>query len=236
MTEEYLDLALDEAATQLLGDFGVEAGQHLLLQLDDRHLRTEGLVEVAELQSDRARADDDDAGRNPIVQQSFLAGHHAIADGHAGKEALARSCGDEKLVGLDGGRREGWFSFDRREREAMRTRDGGARLEQVDVVFFQQKADALLQLVGSLARARDDALEIDADFAGLDAVLFGGAANLFHHLGRIEQRLGRDTSPVEAYAAGAIAFDDRDFHFELRGANGRDVAAGSGADDCEVVS
>ena len=52
----------------------------------------------------------------------------------------------------------------------------------------------------------------------------------------LEQRLGRDAAPVQAGAAEhRRALDDRGLQPELRGADGGDVAAGSGADDDDVV-
>ena len=53
---------------------------------------------------------------------------------------------------------------------------------------------------------------------------------------RTQQRLGRDTAPVEANAAEIIALDNRGLEAELRRADSGDVAAGPGADDDDVES
>src|SRR5271168_3318433 len=54
-------------------------------------------------------------------------------------------------------------------------------------------------------------------------------------LGRVQQRLGRDASDIEAGAAErGAALDTRHFHAELGGADGADIAAGPGADDDQV--
>src|SRR6185295_4390973 len=51
---------------------------------------------------------------------------------------------------------------------------------------------------------------------------------------RSQQRLGRDTTPVEANAAEIVALDDRRLETEMSRANGRDVAAGAGTDDQDI--
>src|SRR5208282_222435 len=104
-----------------------------------------------------------------------------------------------------------------------------------DLVFPEQIEHAARELVGGLARARDHALEVDAHFAGLDSVLLAGAANRLHRLGRVEQRLRRDASPVQTHAARPIALDDRNLHLELAGADRCDVAAGPGTDHGQIV-
>ncbi len=62
---------------------------------------------------------------------------------------------------------------------------------------------------------------------------------LLHDLERVrvlEQRLGRNAAPQQAGAAERLLlFDDGDLQAELRGADGRHVAAGAGADDDDVV-
>src|SRR5215218_4983809 len=51
---------------------------------------------------------------------------------------------------------------------------------------------------------------------------------------RAQQRLGRDTAPVQADAAEIGFFDDRGLEAELRRADRSDIAAGPGADDDDV--
>ena len=124
----------------------------------------------------------------------------------------------------------------RRERDRMRAGDGRVGFEVVDFVFLEEIKHALGELVGGGARTRDDFGEIEADFAGLDAVFFRRAADRVHRAGGVEQRLRRDASPVEAYAAGAVALDDGDAHFQLRRANRGDISARSGANYNEVIA
>ncbi len=83
MPQHHGDTALDERAAQLLGDFRVEAGEHLFFHFDDRHLGAERAVEIAELESDWAGADHDDARGHRVEHQRLLAGNHAVADFHS---------------------------------------------------------------------------------------------------------------------------------------------------------
>src|SRR3984957_9581336 len=86
MPQHHGDTAFDERAPQLLGDFGIEAGKHLLFQLDDRDLRAKRAVEVSELESNRARTNHHDARRHHVEHESLLAGNHAVANLHPGKQ------------------------------------------------------------------------------------------------------------------------------------------------------
>jgi hypothetical protein len=65
------------------------------------------------------------------------------------------------------------------------------------------------ELPGHLARALDHRVQIEADALGAQAE-FLGAVHQVEHLGRAQQRLGRDAAPVQADAAQILALDDRD--------------------------
>src|SRR5690348_12521576 len=60
-------------------------------------------------------------------------------------------------------------------------------------------------------------------------------AHIMEDLGRAQQRLGRDAPPVQADAAQQFALDDRSLETELRSPDRRDIAAGPGAEDDEIV-
>src|SRR5271170_1390984 len=118
----------------------------------------------------------------------------------------------------------------------MRAGDSGVGLEVVDFVFAEQVEHALGKLVGGGARARDHLGEIETDLAGLDAMFLRRAADGVHRAGGTQQRLGRDASPVEAYAAGAVALDNGDAHFKLSGADSGNISARPGADYDEIIA
>ena len=113
---------------------------------------------------------------------------------------------------------------------------GAIGLEQIDFVLAQEKANALGKFVGGLAAASDHSFEVQLHFADFDTVLARGAPNRFHRLRGIEQRLGRNTSPIEAYSAGLVALDDGGAHLELARPDRTDVSARAGTDYCKVVA
>ena len=103
-----------------------------------------------------------------------------------------------------------------------------------DLVLLHQVRDALVELLGDRAAARDDLGDVERRLVVAEAVGVG-VLHVVEHLGRAQQRLGRDAAPVEADAAEQLALDDRGLEPELRGADRGDIAAGPGAEDDEVV-
>ena len=95
--------------------------------------------------------------------------------------------------------------------------------------------DALIELLGDGAAARDDLGDVERRLLVAEAVSVG-VLHVVEHFGRAQQRLGRDAAPVEADSAEQFALDDRGLQPELRGADRRDIAAGARAEDDEVVS
>ena len=96
--------------------------------------------------------------------------------------------------------------------------------------------DALVELLGDAAAARDDLGEVGARLAARAQAIGLGMLHVVEHLGRAQQRLGRDAAPVEADAAEILALDDRGLEPQLRRADRGDIAAGPRAEDDEVVS
>ena len=103
-----------------------------------------------------------------------------------------------------------------------------------DLVLLHQVRDALVELLGDRAAARDDLGDVERGLLVAEAVGVG-VLHVVEHLGRAQQRLGRDAAPVEADAAEQLALDDRGLEAELRRADRGDIAAGPGAEDDEVV-
>src|ERR1039457_4076427 len=118
----------------------------------------------------------------------------------------------------------------------MRAGDDRVGLEIIDFVLLEKVEHALGELFGGGTRARDHLGEVETNLADLDAVFLGRAANRVHRSGGVEQRLGRDTSPIEAYSAGAVALDNSNAHLKLTRPNSGDVSAGSGADYDKVIA
>ena len=74
--------------------------------------------------------------------------------------------------------------------------------------------------------AADDLVPVEAEVVEREAELRRAVAHEVVKLGVAQQALGGDAAPVQAGAAGAVAFDDGDLLAELRGADGSDVPAG----------
>ena len=107
--------------------------------------------------------------------------------------------------------------------------------DHIDLVLLQQKADAGIELARDIARALDDGRRIEAELAlDGDAVILR-MLRVMINFGRAQQRFGRNAAPVEADAAQMFAFDDGGLEAQLRRADRRDIAAGSAADDEDVI-
>ena len=75
---------------------------------------------------------------------------------------------------------------------------------------------------------------VDGRLAGEDDAVVLEVVGPVHHLGRFEERLGRDAAPMEAGPADLVLVDERDPEAELGGPEGGRVAAGPRAQDDEV--
>ncbi|EKD60770.1 MAG: hypothetical protein ACD_54C00559G0002 [uncultured bacterium] len=89
------------------------------------------------------------------------------------------------------------------------------------------------QLFRHPARARHHCIQIERGTLDLQAE-FLGAVHQMKHLGTAQQRLGRDTAPVQADTAQIFAFDNRHLLAQLAGPNGSHIATGACADHDHV--
>ncbi len=112
-------------------------------------------------------------------------------------------------------------------------RELGETVEHRDLVLLHQMRDAGGELLGDGARALHDLLQVELDIVRREAELAHVVEQMVD-LGGAQQRLGRDAAPVEADAAEMLGLDDRDLHFQLRGADCRDIAARAATDDHQV--
>src|SRR5690606_18413937 len=115
-------------------------------------------------------------------------------------------------------------------------------LQPADLVLAEQELDALRHPVDDGRLARLHLRNVDAHAVDADAVRIVAVAHQRIRLARREQRLRRNAADVQArstereLALGvAPTLDAGDVHAELRGADRRDVAAGAGSDDDDVV-
>ena len=104
----------------------------------------------------------------------------------------------------------------------------------VDLVLLQQERDAVDIALNALVLEGEHGGKVEARLH-LDAHGGEAVAGLGVSLAGMQQRLGRDAADIEAGAAmGGALLHHRDLHAELRGADGADIAAGSGADDDQI--
>ena len=108
-------------------------------------------------------------------------------------------------------------------------------VDQLHVVLFEQEQHAFVHRFGHAARAGYDLFEVGPHFAcEVESVMFGRLA-IVVNLGALEQRFGRDATPVEAYAAGLGTLYDSHFLPSLSSADGGYVTARTAADHNDIV-
>ena len=112
--------------------------------------------------------------------------------------------------------------------------DPGGAVEQGHLGALQQALHAGGQGLGDVALIGEDLADVGADILGVDAD--GGAVlGAVIHLGGVEQGLGGHTAPVQTGAAGLAVFHHGGLQTQLGGPEGGGVAAGTGADDDELI-
>src|SRR5262245_30073753 len=109
------------------------------------------------------------------------------------------------------------------DRHASATEQPTAAVQYVDLVLLHQETHAIREPLGDGARTRNDFLEVEAHVGGTEAVCLQVVQQVVD-LRRMQQCLGRNTSPVEADAAEMLALDQRRAQSELAGTNGGNIA------------
>src|SRR5690606_11316408 len=208
--------ALRERLLGGLGELLVLDGQHPGQRLDHRNIWAQRPVETGEWYADRARSDDAQRLGAGLREHRLAVGLDTVAvrleaDGRDG--AGPGAGGENDVLRLD------------RTRAALLQRHrhlGGQvallqlrlALDHLDLVLLHQEADAGVELGVDLARALDHAGEVEAAVLGGEAVV-PQVTELLIDLAALEQRLGGDAAPVEAYPAERLALDDRGLEAEL---------------------
>jgi hypothetical protein len=106
-----------------------------------------------------------------------------------------------------------------------------APLDELHLPQLRDAADAGGQLVDNALLEGAQRVEVDRRLAEGDPPL-AGVPRLVHHLGDVEQRLGRDAAAVEADTSRVLLLvDEGDLHPEIRRIKRRRIAAWSGAED-----
>ncbi len=222
---------LAEYALHLLADGAVHRGEDGIRELHHRHLGAQALVDAAELQANYAAADDDQA-----------LGHLGEAQGLGRTDdALAVKLGEGQLDGGRPGGHDEVLSLHRlllgaRNLHGVGIDEGPQSLEDRNLVLVHQKIDARAGRVDHLLLAGHHLGPVDLGGLDVDAVLRKGMGGVVVMLRRVQQRLRRDATHVEAGSAeGGVFFNQGRVQTQLGAANGAHVASGAGADNQYVV-
>src|ERR1051326_2450036 len=224
---EDVDALLLEDARELLRHFFVLDREEERHDLDDRHLRAEAREDRGELAADRARADDEHRLRHVLQFEDVVGVDDALAVGLDVRQVLRHGAhGQDDVLGLV------LLPLDV---DGVAVDDRGETLQALDFVLAEEELDAFDVGVDDALLARLHGAEVELRVADGDAELFR-LLDLVPDVGVLEEGLGRNAAAEETGAADVrVLLDDGHFHAELPGADARDVAARSAADDDEVV-
>ena len=117
----------------------------------------------------------------------------------------------------------------------------GALVDELSAPLDERRAVRLQQLADAARHLLDDAVLPVLHLVRIDRRAGDGDAGVGHVMRLREkvrvrnQRLGRDAAPVDAHAADFFLLDAGDFEAELTGADGARVAAGSTAENDDIV-
>jgi hypothetical protein len=172
--------------------------------LDDRYLRTETTIGLAEFQPDIAPADHDEmVGQAGEVEQRTVGEQGNLADARHVREQRASADIHEDPFG-----RKHVLA----DPDLLRPLEAGLAEDQR---ASRKAAKPFLVAVAAirrdLLRARMNACHVDADRPG-DHAEIGAVPREMRGIGRGDQRLGGLATGVHAGAAHQMAFDDRDRH------------------------
>ena len=224
LAERELDAALAVGALEELGDRLVLHRHEVGQRLDDVHLGAEGAPDARELDTDDAAAEDGDLLRHMVELQRLLGGDDAPADLEARQRARVGAGREDDVLARDrvvadlhrGGGGQSTLALDGRD---------AARLEQALEALVLARHDRFAVL--------RDARNVDALEGGLHAERLRVAGRV-GDLGRVQHRLCRNASDVQARAAHLVLLDEADAHAELAGAQRGGVASASSSEDDKV--
>src|SRR5207245_7603228 len=137
--------------------------------------------------------------------------------------------------GRDDGVREGHpiGSFGLPDLEIVRSHERGGTREDVDAVAFAQLADPVHEALDDGRLPLLQPGQVDFDGARFNPTL-ARALDRADQIPRVDERLARDTSVVQAFAAEPVSLDEEDMLPETRRADRRRIAARSRSDDHDI--
>jgi hypothetical protein len=232
--EADVEVLLLELARGHLGHFGIGGGEEVRQRFEDGDLRAEAVPHAAQFQADDAGADHAEAlGHGFEIERADVVDDVLAELGERQFDRI-RTGGDDDVGALE---------LDLGAVVLLHL-DDVARLqlaeaiERGDLVRLEQHRDAAGELLHDLVLAADHRRDVDLRVLGADAVLAEDVAEVPELARAVEQRLRRNAAHAQAGAAqGGLAVlaergvDARRLQAELRGADGRVIAGGAGADD-----
>src|ERR1700736_4312514 len=221
-----------QEALELPANFRVHAGQDAVEEFDHDHFRAESAPHRAQLEPDDARTDHEEPFRYLVEHQragggddALLVDVDAVEPRHVGAGGDYDRLGVERLALAIG-----------RDLDLAGREDAANADVAVDLVLLEQEGDALDVAVDPFVLERHHGGKIEPRPAHVDAHAAEHLAVFLVALRRVQERFRRNAADVETGAPeGLFLLDHRDLHAELRRPNGAHVAAGTGADDDEVV-
>ncbi len=230
---------LGQLAQPFLGDGLVDHRQEARQGFEDGGLGAEARPDAAQLHADDASADDAEGARHfgefqgaPGIDDAVLVDRRDLQVDRLG------AGGDDDVFGA-----VGLFLAVVRLVADLAAAEQLAEAEQAgDLVALEQHLDAAGVGLAHRVAARLHFLQVQLDLAYADAVHGELVLGAVVQLGRFEQGLGGDAAGIEAGAAEGLravgvdpAVDAQRLHAQLGSADRRGVAAGTAADDDDVV-
>src|ERR1019366_7382841 len=213
------------------GDFfrnvRVLAGEQLTSRLDNGHATAEAAKHLPKLQADISASEDQQMLRNGVqlhdgsaVEKGY--GLQAVEWGHRG----TRTGVDEDLAGGECS----LAAVPLPDKQGLGAGQTGFAEDQLKICRLLNAAlAAIAKAVHDVALALADAFHVDADVAGVNAVISGPPPEV-SDAGAGDHGLGGSASLVDAGAADMLALDESGAHAGFSQGSGKRCTALSGAD------
>jgi hypothetical protein len=212
---------------------GIVLRQDLTCCFYDRNLRSHLGKGHSQLEPDIAAANNHQLFRQHLEAERIGGGYHLATKGQVWKFDRFGTCGNHQVFCADD--LHPGFGF-HRDRLAVAKRS--ATVNDFDAGFLQQRADAAGQAPDNAVLPGHRPCKVDRHAIDLDAegaATIKQAAGGVEFISRMDERLGWNAADIEAGPARLPGLDDHRVDAELSGADGADVAPGTGTDDKQLA-
>ncbi len=229
----HLDTELAEPLQHRPCQLGVILRQHARQGLDHGHLGAHLGERHAELQPDIAAADHGELFRHIAQRQRLGRRDDRTAEGQERQFHRRRAGSDHHRLGADDLGPGLGLDLD-----GLAVPECRPAMHGLDLRLLQQSGNTAIQPANDTVFPADRSRQVERRRADLDAewvLAAGHMRDLVELFRRMDERLGRDAADIEAGATRLAGFDDDGVDAELSGADGADIAAGTGADDEQLA-